>query len=57
MKKNTVEDKETNELFFRLYEDCMKFKRQKGKQINCNYYSTISKTPCEKKVQDVQTRT
>lgn len=57
MKKNTVEDKETNELFFRLYEDCMKFKRQKGKQINCNYYSTIGKTPNEKKVQDVQTRT
>jgi hypothetical protein len=45
MKKNTnnLEDKETNELLCRLYEDCMKFKREKGKKINCNFYSNMTK--------------
>ena len=57
MKKNTnaTEEKEINELLCRLYEDCMKFKREKGKKINCNYYSEITiNTPSEKKRQDVK---
>ena len=56
MKKNAnpIQDKETNELFYRLYEDCMKFKKEKGIQINCNYYSAITNnTPAEKKKQDM----
>jgi hypothetical protein len=44
MKKNVIQDKEMNELLRRLYEDCMKFKREKkGKQINCNHYFIISR--------------
>jgi hypothetical protein len=57
MKKNTnsTEDRETNELLCRLYDDCMKFKREKGKKINCNHYSIITNnTSVEKKKQDVQ---
>jgi hypothetical protein len=58
MKKNTnnLEDKETRELLCRLYDDCMKFKRQRqGKKINCNFYSSIaSNTLSEKKKQDMQ---
>ena len=58
MKKNTnnLEDKETSELLCRLYEDCMKFKREKGKKINCNFYSAITNntSSVEKKKQDVQ---
>jgi hypothetical protein len=59
MKKNTnyLEDKETNELLCRLYEDCMKFKREKGKKVNCNFYSAIANntfSPFERKKQDVQ---
>ena len=57
MKKiaNTIQDKETNELLCRLYEDCMKFKREKGKKINCNYYSVIDNNAAtEKKLLDRQ---
>lgn len=59
MKKNTnnLEHKETSELFCRLYEDCMKFKRQRqGKKINCNFYSAITNntSSVEKKKQDVK---
>ena len=58
MKKNTnnLEDKETNELLCRLYEDCMKFKREKGKKINCNFYSAIANNTSvvERKKQDVK---
>jgi hypothetical protein len=45
MKKiqNNTEDKQLNELLYRLYEDCMKFKREKGKKINCNTYITGNK--------------
>jgi hypothetical protein len=52
---NTTEEKQTNELLYRLYEDCVKFKREKGKKVNCDYYSEITNnTPSEKKRQDVQ---
>ena len=58
MKKNThyLEDKETNELFYRLYEDCMKFKREKGSKINCNFYSVSDNNTSviETKKQDMQ---
>ena len=58
MKKNTnyLDDKETDELLCRLYEDCMKFKREKNKKINCNFYSAITNNTSsdEKKKQDVQ---
>ena len=57
MKKiaNTIQDKETNELLCRLYEDCMKFKREKEKKINCNYYSVIDNNAAtEKKILDRQ---
>lgn len=57
MKKiaNTIQDKETNELLCRLYEDCMKFKRENGKKINCNNYSVIDNNAAtEKKLLDRQ---
>jgi len=60
MKKNTnyLEDKEINELVSRLYEDCLKFKREKGKKINCSFYSVIGNntfsSSAENKKQDMQ---
>jgi hypothetical protein len=45
-KKNTINKENTNEfvdLYYRLYIDCMKYKKEKTgyKEINCGYYYKI----------------
>lgn len=45
---NSTKDKETKELIRRLYEDCIKFKKENRKDINCNIYEITKGKPVDK---------
>jgi hypothetical protein len=36
--KEKENNKEFADLYYRLYTDCIKYKNEKKKEVNCNYY-------------------
>jgi hypothetical protein len=36
--KEKDNNKEFADLYYRLYTDCIKYKNEKKKEVNCNYY-------------------